>query len=348
MSLSCIAHEVGQPVNMPNIPDRFLGLPQVQTCAKAARRSTIRRPATEQQTQTPVSAAVTADAAAHGAPAAVARGEARGEVRDMALPPTRKRRPPVRLLETDWSTERALASSVPSLKRKRQQPPQPDADTPVCTAGTAQPAAPAAALASPTAAGISAGHAAACAQRPAGQGGGTSHAGVCCQSGQVNIGTRDCAARPAFGDATAAASARVSALQKQAWVELAARCGCSRAVPRHAVAVLASLRDSNTAVPGRGSVIPADASTPITRLHVTAGCWRHHAEQRGCARAVSRAAVTSLVDLLRRAGDAAEPSQVSLPRHLFMPLDDATQKALAVGSPAHETVRRPSIATIIT
>jgi len=96
----------------------------LQSCANALRLRTVRRLPTE-QTQASVSEAVTA-AAEHAAPAVATRGEAQNE----ALAPTRKRRPPVRLLETDWSTERGLRTGyVPSLKRKRQQPPQPDADT---------------------------------------------------------------------------------------------------------------------------------------------------------------------------------------------------------------------------
>ncbi len=269
--------------------------------------------------------------AKHAAPAVAARDEAR----NAALAPTRKRRPPVRLLETDWSTERGLAAGkyVPSLKRKRQQPPQPDADTPARTAGRAQPAAPAATMASPTAR-ISARNAAPCAPRRTGQGRATPHEGACCRLGQDNIRTCNHAAQPAIGGDAAAARVRIAALRKQARVELAAGAGCSRAVPQHAVALLASSWDSDAAVPGRGGVIPANDSARITRPHVTARCWRHHAEQRGCARAVSRAAVMSMVGLLTCAGNAAEPSQVRLPRHLLMPPDAAMQTALSVCSPA--------------
>ena len=76
---------------------------------------------------------------------------------------------------------------------------------------------------------------------------------------------------------------------------------------------MASLWGRDAAVPVRNGVGPTDGLARDARSHATAAGWRHHAERRGCVRAVSGAAVASLVDLLTSAGGGVEPSQVTLP-----------------------------------
>ena len=103
-------------------------------------------------------------------------------------------------------------------------------------------------------------------------------------------------------------------LQNQALAALAAGAGCSRAVSQHAVALLAGLRADATAVlPSGGDQADAvEGPSRIARCHIVAACWQHHAEQRGCARAVCRADVTALIGLLQHAGRGVERPQVSL------------------------------------
>ncbi len=134
------------------------------------------------------------------------------------------------------------------------------------------------------------------------------HVGV--DDGDMQAGDPDAA--PSARDAAAAALDSQSALRKAVRLLLVPQAGCARAVPQHAVALMASLRGTNAATCSGAGFYPTIASVPIPRPLIVAACWQHHAEQRGCARAVSRAAVTSLVDLLRRAGARGEPSQVSL------------------------------------
>ena len=130
------------------------------------------------------------------------------------------------------------------------------------------------------------------------------------EAGDVHVS--DSHAGPASPEAAAAALRVTVALQKRARLKLAQAADSSRAVPQHAVALLASLWKadtadlSGTAVSGSGN--PADA----IRRRVAAACWGYHAEQRGCARAVSRADVTFLVGLLKPAGWGVERPQVSL------------------------------------
>ena len=110
-------------------------------------------------------------------------------------------------------------------------------------------------------------------------------------------------------DTDAATALRTTvALQNRARLELASAAGCSRAVPRHAVALLADLwGDANAAVADSAA---SSAAAVAARRRVAAACWGYHAQQRGCARAVCRADVADLVGLLEPAGWGAEPPQV--------------------------------------
>jgi len=94
---------------------------------------------------------------------------------------------------------------------------------------------------------------------------------------------------------------------------LAEGAGCSRAVPEHAVTLNAALRGFDAAVPdGRGRVCSATGAVVALRWRIAAACWRSHADQRGCSRAVSRAEVASLTGMLSPAGWVVEPPQVGL------------------------------------
>ena len=129
----------------------------------------------------------------------------------------------------------------------------------------------------------------------------------------VDIEASDMEAEPTDEDGAAAALLAHMALQKEARLLLAQQAGCSRAVPQHAVALMASLWGSATAV--RSSRVAAINSLAGTtqRRRVTAACWQDAAEWHGCARAVSRADITRLVGLISPAELGAEtPKQVSL------------------------------------
>ncbi len=98
----------------------------------------------------------------------------------------------------------------------------------------------------------------------------------------------------------------------QARLALAAGAGCSRAISEHAVAHMSSFRDTEAASPdGAGGLAGTSVPSGGTRLHVLAACWRYQAEQRGCARAVCRADVMTLVGLMKPTGSSGEPPQVS-------------------------------------
>ena len=128
---------------------------------------------------------------------------------------------------------------------------------------------------------------------------------------EVDIEASDADAAPTEHDADAAALVARLALQKEARVLLAPVAGCSRAVPQHAVTLLADLWGSATAKPGGVDAINSLAGA-AQRRRVAAACWRDQTERRGCARAASRADVASLVDLLSPADCGAEPLQVGV------------------------------------
>ena len=128
----------------------------------------------------------------------------------------------------------------------------------------------------------------------------------------IDIEARDADAAPAEHDAVAATLVARLALQKEARTLLAPVAGCSRAVPQHAVALMATLWGSAAAQPSGVDAINSLAGN-AQRQRVSAACWRDQAERRGCARAVSRVDVTSLVGLLSPAESGVDPFQV---RHL--------------------------------
>lgn len=127
----------------------------------------------------------------------------------------------------------------------------------------------------------------------------------------VDIEASDADAAPTEHDAAAAALVAQLALQKEARALLAPVAGCSRAVPEHAVRLMAGLWGSQAAVP-RGVDAINSLAGATQRRRVAAACWRDQAETRGCARAVSRVDVMSLVGLLSPAETGVEPPQVSL------------------------------------
>ncbi len=130
---------------------------------------------------------------------------------------------------------------------------------------------------------------------------------------EVDVEASDPGVSPAVGAAAAANLHADAALRRQARAALAASTGCSRAVPQHAVALMAGLRGTEAASPsGAGEAgLGSPGLSGGTRPHVVAACWRYHAEQRGCARAVCRADVISLVGLLKPANWGAQHPQVS-------------------------------------
>ena len=126
----------------------------------------------------------------------------------------------------------------------------------------------------------------------------------------VDIEASDMEAEPADEDGAAAALLAHTALQKEARVLLAPVAGCSRAVPQHAVVLMASVWASASAHPSGVDAINGLAGA-MQQRRVRAACWADQAEQRGCARAMSWADVTSLVGLLSPA-DCVETPQVGL------------------------------------
>jgi len=131
------------------------------------------------------------------------------------------------------------------------------------------------------------------------------------EADDVDIEATDTDAAPAEYDAAASALVARLALRKEARALLAPVAGCSRAVPQHAIALIAGLWDSQSAVLGGVDAINSLADA-TQRRRVAAACWRDQAERRGCSRAVSRADVTALVGLLSPADSSVEPPQVSL------------------------------------
>ena len=136
---------------------------------------------------------------------------------------------------------------------------------------------------------------------------------LCLDADDIDIGVdgRDTACR----DKTEAAAALLagSALRKVARQMLAEGAGCSRAVPEHAVTLNAALRGLNAAAPIGGSEVGGAIGRVVaSKRRITAACWRCHADERGCARAVSRTDVASLAGMLSPAGWVAEPLQASL------------------------------------
>ncbi len=141
------------------------------------------------------------------------------------------------------------------------------------------------------------------------------------ESDEVDVETGDPIALPVTWDDVARGAYRPAAqLQNRARAALAAVAGCSRAVPQHAVALLASLRGTGAAVLPDGGDHSDAAEVPcrIARHRMVAACWQHHADQQGCARAVSRAEVASLIGLLSHASRGVERPQVRLRQDVIM------------------------------
>ncbi len=105
---------------------------------------------------------------------------------------------------------------------------------------------------------------------------------------EVDISGSDAGASSDQVDGTAAALRASVALRKQARIALAVGAGCSRAVPQHAVALVARLQGADVAAPRAAAAAVKEDPASAALRSIAAACWRWQAKQRGSARAVSR------------------------------------------------------------